>query len=112
MRAGRLRHRIKFQAKTGTPVPDGYGGSTIPWVDFATKIPAAIEPLSGRELLAAQAVQNETSHKVTLRYQPGITAAMRVVFGSRVFAITAPPLNKDERNRELTLLCSEGLSQG
>jgi SPP1 family predicted phage head-tail adaptor len=111
LKAGELRHRVSFQSKTGTPVPDGYGGSAVPWVDFATNIAASIVPTTGRELLAAQAVQNESRFTITTRYVAGIIPAMRIVFGTRVFNILDTS-NLDERNKELQFSCSEGLTQG
>jgi len=109
--AERWEVRVSFQSKTGTPVPDGYGGSAVPWVDFATNIAASIVPTTGRELLAAQAVQNESRFTITTRYVAGIIPAMRIVFGTRVFNILDTS-NLDERNKELQFSCSEGLTQG
>ena len=41
-----------------------------------------------------------------MRWRPGMVPTMRVVFGSRAFAINAV-LNVLERNRELNLYCTE-----
>lgn len=109
MRGGKLRHRVNFQSRT--PTTDGYGGQVGVWDDFLTDIPASIEPLTSRELLAAQAVQSEVTHKVTVRYQDGLDSSMRIVFGERVFTILGPPLNRDERNRELQFMASEGMKE-
>ena len=72
--------------------------------------------MSGRALLAAQAVKSELSHEITLRYRaefanPISASEMRAVYNGRYFNIHAV-MNKDERNRELTLMCSEGLNNG
>jgi SPP1 family predicted phage head-tail adaptor len=82
------------------------------WEDVCTGVKASIEPLQGRELIAAQAVQSETTSKIRIRYRTGITAAMRIVFGARLFNITAPPINPGERNQELILMVSEGINEG
>lgn len=109
MRAGALRHRITIQQKTiGT---DAFGGPTETWADVCT-VNASIEPLNGRELILAQSVNAETTERIRIRYRSGITAAMRIVFGARLFNITAPPINPEERNRELILMVSEGLNEG
>lgn len=108
MRAGHLRHRIVIQQSIITR--DSYGQPVASWVSVAT-VWAAIEPLSGRELIAAQAVQSEITTRISLRYLPGITSAMRVVHGTRIYNIKTL-LNLDERNRELQLMCSEGLNDG
>lgn len=109
MKAGALRHKVTIQSKTITT--DGSGGPVETWADFAT-VHASIEQLSGREMIAAQAVNSETTGKIRIRYLAGVTADMRVVFGTRLFSITAPPINPDERNRELILMVSEGLNEG
>lgn len=109
MVAGKLRHRVTIQSKSHTV--DDYGGPVETWADVAT-VSASIEPLNGRELIAAQAVNSETTGKIRIRYIEGITAAHRIVFGSRYYNITAPPINFEERNRELILMVSEGLNEG
>jgi len=109
MRASDLRHRITIQRRTTTQ--DDTGAPTQTWVDFATNVPAAIRPLSSRELMAAQAVQSETSHEITMRYLPGVVASMRAVFNGRYFNL-ARPLNVDERNFELIIPATEGLNDG
>jgi len=51
--AGTLRHLVLIEQKTaGTPDPVT-GEAPVTWTTFATTY-AAIEPLSGREFLAAQ----------------------------------------------------------
>jgi SPP1 family predicted phage head-tail adaptor len=118
MRAGELRHRIKLQVPASGD--DSFGEPLTGWVNvFATpdgKIAAGVEPLAGRELVAAQAIQVEVSHKITVRYQPALAspklvATMRALYGTRVFSIGGA-LNIDERNREITLLATEGVNNG
>jgi SPP1 family predicted phage head-tail adaptor len=100
MRAGRLRHRVVVE----TPTEDINGGATT-WAPLAT-VYAGVEPITGREYFGAQQVQAEITHRVVMRYTAGVTAKHRVRFGARVFDIRAA-INRDERNRELELLCVE-----
>lgn len=109
LRAGTLRHRITIQRKTATR--DDYGGESTTWEDFATNVAAEIRPLSSRELVAARGVQSETTHEITIRYRPGITAAMRAVYNGRIFNF-AVPMNTEERNVELVISATEGLNKG
>jgi SPP1 family predicted phage head-tail adaptor len=113
MRTGAMRRRITLQSRDATV--DANGGQVTSWTNVAT-VWASIEPLSVRELLAAQSVQSEISHKITLRYQPALAsmkalAAMRALYGTRIFSI-AGGMNLDERNRELDLLATESLNNG
>ena len=109
IRAGDLRHRITIQVRPEDR--DSFGGQPPVWTDFAVNVPAAIRPLSSRELFSAQAVQGDTSHEITIRYRAGITAAMRAVYNGRYFNL-GPPINTDERNIELVIPATEGLNNG
>lgn len=109
MRAGSLRHRVNLQTRSATA--DGFGEPAQTWTTTHANLPASVEPLVGREMIAAQAVQAPVTHRVRLRYVAGVEAAQRVLFGSRVLDVHTA-LNRDERNRELELMCSEGLTQG
>lgn len=109
MRAGKLRHRITIQSRhtaRGT-----MGGESAQWVDVAQCLPAAIEPLNGRELLTAQQVQSEITVRIRLRYRPGIEAKMRVLYRGEVYSIQYV-INPELLNRELQLMCSVGVNEG
>lgn len=106
--AGKLRHRITIQQRTTDQ--DDYGQQLDRWDDVA-RAWADVEPLNGRELLAAAAVQAETTHTVTMRYRSGITPQLRINYNGRLFNILNV-LDDNERHRTLTLLCSEGLNNG
>jgi SPP1 family predicted phage head-tail adaptor len=104
LQAGKLRHRIDLV--TLTLVQDTFGGTSIlDSVLFAT-VWARIETLTGRELVAAQQKVSAVTHKVTVRYRPGIKSKMNVSFKGRRFQIEAIE-NPDERTKMLFLLCIE-----
>lgn len=113
MMAGRLRKSVRFQTRD-TSV-DSFGQQVTSWTDaFSTR--ASIEPLSVRERFAAQAVQSEISHRIAVRYRaelanPTAVAAMRVVFGTRVFNIVGA-INIDERHAIVEINATEGLNDG
>lgn len=109
MRAGKLRHFVTVQARSTTP--DTYGEPPQSWSNLHANQPASVEPLSGRELINAQAVQSDVTHRVRMRYVSGIETKHRIMFGSRVLDIRAVR-NVDERNTELEMLCTEGASAG
>jgi len=103
IRAGELRHRVTIQQKSVTR--NTFGEEIVTWQDVAT-VWAAIEPLRGREFFESQQVNAEVTTRIRIRYRPGITPTMRVVYGSRIFDIQAV-INVEERNRELHLMCRE-----
>lgn len=112
MRAGTLRHQISLQVESdGLAAPLPSGAPDVYWgdVDGLTDIRASITPLAGRELYAAQEFNSEVTHSVRIRYRAGVSSLQRVRFGVRLFTIHYVR-NIEERNKELELLCSEGLA--
>ena len=103
MNAGRLDKRITIermesgQDELGQPI-EGWISTYSVW--------ASIEPLQGREYIAAMAAQAERTVRIRLRYLPGIVPTMRVVYQGRVFSLTAV-INVREENRELQLMALE-----
>lgn len=105
IRPGDLRHRVTLQRRV--EALDGYGQGEPTWNDAGT-FWAFVRPLQGREAEAAKQIKPELSHRVTLRYQPGVafTAGDRLLFGVRVLNVDAVK-NLGERNIELELDCIE-----
>jgi len=106
MKIGQLRHRLEIQEKRS--VMDEWGNQVSEWFTVATAW-AAIEPIRGEEYWAAGAQQRETTHRVTMRYVPGVTPKHRLLFGNRILEIEST-LNLEERSRLLELLCKERLN--
>jgi SPP1 family predicted phage head-tail adaptor len=109
--SGKYRHVVTIQKKADNQ--NSYGeivDSTENWVDFF-KTRVAILPISGKEVLSAEFMNSEITHRVHMRYVPNldVDAYMRIKFGERVFQITSPPINFQERNIEWQLLCKEVL---
>jgi SPP1 family predicted phage head-tail adaptor len=111
--AAKRRHQVQVQAPSVGK--DALGGASQSWTTlFSTAV--AITPLSGRELVAAQAMHAEVTHKVegTFRAEwanPVAAARFRIVFGTRVFNIHDVQ-NVEERNRDVLITVSEGLNDG
>lgn len=108
MEAGRLDKRVTIESQSVER--NSIGEPETTWEDFAT-VWAAVEPLQGREFWAQQQVQSAVSHRVRIRYLDGVNAAMRIVYGERVFNIEAV-IDPKERHEEMQLLCSEGRNNG
>lgn len=83
--AGRLRHRILIERyvlavdSNGDVIQDPNTGETTgSWQELAT-VWAAIEPLSAREFIAAQATQSKIEARIVLRHRPDLDGALRLV---------------------------------
>lgn len=103
MQAGKLRHRLAIQAPT--TAMDQYGEAVKTWGTVAT-VWGSVEPLRMQEYFEAQQTQAKATHKIEVRYLPGLSATYRVVFDARVFEVTAV-LNPQERNERVQLLVVE-----
>jgi SPP1 family predicted phage head-tail adaptor len=101
--AGKYRHIVTFQRLS--KAQDSYGQNTI-WEDaFTARV--GIFPISGREILTVDVKNGEISHRIHIRYTKGIDTTMRIKFGERIFEIVTPPINFQERDLELQLMCKE-----
>ena len=103
MRIGSLRHYVTL--RTYTKSRDAYGAEVETWEDFASTW-ASVEPLIGREYLAAKQVSAEVTHKIRMRYMPGVLPTMTIVWGDREFEIVSV-LNVEERGREILIMATE-----
>lgn len=109
MQAGKLRHRITIQTRTDTQ--DGFGQPVASWTNYLLNEPAEKRDLSGRELIAAQAVHSETTTEFVIRYKAGIDAKARILFEGVKYTLNAV-LDPDGRRRMLRLHCSRGVNDG
>jgi len=107
MRAGRLRHRLLLQRKSEEI--NAYGEREIDWTTQAT-VWGAIEPLSGREYFSQEQVQAEAKVRIVIRYRSGVDETWRVWHDGLAYDIV-DALNENTRDRMLTLMCRQGVSE-
>lgn len=103
MPAGPMRHRVEIQSVT--EVLDTHGEAIETWITDAI-VWGRVEPLSGAERFQAKTISPETSHRILIRYRPGVTSKHRLVHRDRVLGIESV-LNLDERNETLEILARE-----
>ena len=118
VRAGDLNRKVLIQSQVGTQ--DTFGQQSLTWVDYLGNVPAQIAPLSGNELVKAQAVNSSVTHQIIVRYSalladPIKVASMRIVYVNagvtRYFNISSS-MNIDERNRVIHIMAAEGVNKG
>lgn len=111
MRAGKLRHLVTFEAPQ-TELDDE-GRSVDSWAPvFDAPLRCSVEALSGRELIAAAAVNSRVNTRIVTRYKPGIEASQRAVLGTTIYNIEAVIPDPHSRVRGVTLMCSSGVNLG
>jgi SPP1 family predicted phage head-tail adaptor len=102
MKSGQLDQRISVERlqggvdELGQPLPDTWAPLFTCW--------AAVEPLTGREYLAAQAAVSEVTAKIRMRFRPWMTAEDRVIHDGTIYNIVSL-IDVRSANRELVLMC-------
>jgi len=99
-------HNVRIEQAARTQ--NTFGEKVETWLLFAL-VWANVESLSGREIFQAQQVQSLVTHRVRMRFMPGVKSEMRIRWDTRVFQIDSV-INSAERNRELELLCVERMN--
>ena len=108
--AGKLRHRVTIQRQAQSR--DAASGDVkVSWSDVAT-VWAAVEPLSVREFIAAQANQSQITARITIRYRSGLTADMRILHRDQIYNPQGWLADPDSGLEYLTSPCTSGVNDG
>ena len=104
MEAGKLNKRICIQRPVKSRAPSGQ--EVITWADIAT-VWAGIKCTHAKEVSGDGIIVHEGLYRITIRWRGDITAECRVLYGSRVFSLIAPPADWEGNRAGLTLICKE-----
>ena len=102
MKAGQLDQRVTVERQQGgfdelgQPLPDTWAPLFTCW--------AAVEPLTGREYIAASAAVSEVTARIRMRFRPWMTNTDRVIHDGTVYQIESV-IDVRSENRELHLMC-------
>ena len=113
----RLRMRVAIQERIETQ--DAVTGEMLAtwqnvWLDSDTEldsVPAEVLTGPGRELVAANAMQAETSARINMRWFPGLTQAMRILWDGKVYNIRSIETDRTGR-MEYRTTCTDGVNAG
>lgn len=100
--AGQLRHKVTLQKEQETTGP--YGQVATEWVD-ADHAWAEVAPLSGREYIAAQAINATVDTRITIRHRRDITPKWRISYRNMTYDIHAMLPDNGSGLAHLTLMC-------
>lgn len=109
MKAGKLRHWGSIEALVTTQ-DTTTGATREAWVPFCHAW-ASINPLSGREYIAAQAVQAGVNTRIVLRHRDGVKPSMRFNYRGTLYDIRAV-LPDPTLKRHINLMCESGVNDG
>jgi SPP1 family predicted phage head-tail adaptor len=102
MDAGKLRERVTVQIASGTT--NALGETVLAWSN-SSAVWASVEGVSAREALTAGQQETTVSHRVRLRYLPGLTQNMRFSWRSRTLDIVS--LLEHGNRSEHEAICQE-----
>lgn len=100
--AGKLRERVTVQIASGTT--NALGETVLSWSN-STAVWASVEGVSAREAIELGKQEISITHRVRMRYLPGLTQNMRFSWRSRTLDIVSL---LEHRNRsEHEAICQE-----
>lgn len=100
--AGKLRERVTVQIATGTT--NTLGETVLAW-NNSTAVWASVEGVSAREALVLGQQDTTVTHRVRLRYLPGLTQDMRFSWRNRTLEIVS--LLEHGNRSEHEAICEE-----
>lgn len=100
--AGKLRERITVQIASGTT--NALGETVLAWSN-STSVWASVDGVTAREALTAGQQDVSVTHKVRLRFLPGLTQQMRFSWRSRTLEIVS--LLEHGNRSEHEAICQE-----
>ena len=98
-----MRSRLTLEAPVD--VADDTGGVSRTYIAQAS-LWGEIMPASGTDRFVGERMEESITHAIRLRFQPGMTAAMRLRLGARVFFIHGVE-DVGERHRFVLCQCEE-----
>jgi SPP1 family predicted phage head-tail adaptor len=99
---GKLRERVTVQIASGTT--NALGETVLTWAD-SSAVWASVEGVSAREALISGQQETTVSHRVRLRYLPGLTSQHRFSWRSRTLEIVS--LLEHGNRSEHEAICQE-----
>jgi len=108
VKAGRLRHRLELQRNT--PTRNTSGEMSDAWATVGTYW-GSISAVKGDERFSSAQRVADADITIMMRHVGTITTADRLVHRAKTYDIREV-IDRDERNAEYTLRCSEGASDG
>jgi SPP1 family predicted phage head-tail adaptor len=110
MKVGRLRHRVIVQESVVSQDSDGAVEES--WEQVGNHVSAEITALSGREFIAAAAIQAGLTTRIKVRHRPGYKPAMRVLHRQTAYNIAAVVPDPDSGVRFCVFWCGSGVNEG
>lgn len=102
MNVGSLNKRITIEAPT--KAPDGMSGFTDIWTAVASDVPAAIWPVSGKEIIRGESVAAIATDRIVIRYRKVMRTSWRISWAGKYFNIVSI-VDPNRSHEWLHILC-------
>lgn len=117
MKVGKLRHRLQLQKLVDA---EDSSGEIVRDYENVVEVWGSIEPVSGREFVAAQQINSEITTRIVIRWRKGVEATNRILHSQDydsppvvdVYDVVAPLADPVVNRRWITLLCVKRASEG
>jgi SPP1 family predicted phage head-tail adaptor len=106
-----FRERIAIE-QLAEQIDPATGARSQSWSTLHASVPAQYRPLSSGESLKAAAATSSLRVRFIVPRLSGITAAMRVRYDGRVFALTGEPIVDPTKRNRMTLEAEAGVTDG
>lgn len=117
MLSHRLRHRVAVQEQVESQ-NSTTGAISISWQNVTlvdstilSAVPAEVLTGSGKEMIEGGVRQGEIAARINMRWFPGLTQAMRIIWDGQIFNIKSIETDVTAR-REYRLRCTAGINDG
>lgn len=100
---GRLRHQVNIALRED--VPDGFTDLEATFTEVKD-VWASLQPVSGATWVGSQQTGTQITHRIVIRFLPGITSDHEITCGSRRFRIRRVS-DWEERGRWTLMDCEE-----
>jgi SPP1 family predicted phage head-tail adaptor len=110
-RAGQYRHRVDIQDWSEVR-DEETGGFVEAWTTVFADVPARIAPASGKEFLAAAAIQSEIVARIVIRQRPGLKAKQRILHNGDIYNVYAWLPDQESGKDFVSAPCSRGVNEG
>lgn len=93
---GKFNRKGTIQRRVLTP--DALGEDIESWTDYKEDVWTQVMPISARQYINAEQIDDDVTHILRFRYIPGLVSTDRFVYCGRIFNFSGAPINYQERS--------------
>ncbi len=91
-----IRNNKRIELQSNEPTQNAVNETVDAWTTY-TRWWAAIKPTGGDESMRGIVSEGTVAYDFTIRYNPSVTAAHRILYDGRIFTISAVLCHSEDR---------------